>query len=459
MVPGSAWSVWFKDVATRNRRVNGGSERETSTTEIGVLDLVSTDVGNLKMTDSKQGGPPGQDDPDRTSKRVVRPKVKARSIPGASDLLQNIPGVGLDSPGSDTETREVAVDPSLMQRCAAEMEDVTEEIVIDPELIQACRPDDPDGDPPDAPIPDIVRERLEAARTGQYVKIDPGQSAPAGPVPGVSPRAPASVPPVPSESRPADRRGDSNSGVRLVVVVLVGILMLILGLIFGGVTLFVILTSGSEAPVTVSEPTAESLPLPVDTNRSTSAPEPEQPIVHHPEPAQPSPSPTAPIALVPAPMPAGPEPTPEETVEEPESPDEEPREAPPAPESSPTPPAAELAELPERLLVPVTFAPGSASPEEVDTAGIRRIAVLVTQERGVRMELIGFCTDPDGLSGAEAAALGRSRAESVRDLLRAQGPSRRRFSARGARDDESLGGSGGASTNGNRRLVILRPNR
>lgn len=382
------------------------------------------------MTDSRQGGPPSNGDPDRTSKRSVRPQESTSPTVGVSDLLRNIPDLDLDSPRSDIETREVNVDPSLVERCAEAHEDVTEEIIIDPDLIAACRPDDPDGDPPDASIPDIIQQRLDAARTGQYVKLTPDE-----PVVRAVKRKPPPVAATPAAGVP--RQVEVKKGISLTIVVVIGLIMLVLGLGVGGAVVFITFAGSFASPTATMEPTPEPAPL-----------TPDSPLLSEPAPPPATKAPPRPNALVPAPEPAQPEPTAE--AEEPEP---HPAVAPPGPS------IAELTELPDRLVIPVTFAPSGEEPATIDEEGIVRVAALITQTRGVRMELVGYSAESDGVSGVDAALLRRRRAEAVRDLLRSHGPSRRRFSMRGARDDETLAGVPGAAASAEARHVLLIPMR
>ena len=88
---------------------------------------------------------------------------------------------------------------------------------------------------------------------------------------------------------------------------------------------------------------------------------------------------------------------------------------------------------------------------DVDRAGMERVAGVVIADRRARFELVGFSTVEDGVGAEEALELGRARAEAALELLRALGPSRRRFSVRAARHDERRS----ADASGPRFLVEL----
>jgi flagellar motor protein MotB len=360
------------------------------------------------------------DDTERTQERKDLPWVAGSAVPtGASDLLKNAsrPDVGLSQ--EDIETREVSVAPELIALAAQAHEEAIEELEITASMMESCQVGDPDTTAKYmSPVPPVPQA---------YVQHHGASSvAVGGPVV-------LSVSTGTSMSTSTSTRGESPSGGRgFAVAVLFGLAMMLVGTFVGGGLVYLALRD--DVARDGLAPAPSSAPWPATEVRQPALPAAPLPIAV-PAPSVPPPSPAPPAAAVPAPPPV-PSPSPEPSL---------------ALVPQPSQAATEPAGTPARTVVPVSFAPGSDRPMDVDRAGMERVAGVVIAARHARFELVGFSTVEDGVGAEEALELGRARAEAVLELLRALGPSRRRFSMRAARPGEQRS----ADTSGPRYLVEL----
>ena len=292
---------------------------------------------------------------------------------------------------------------------------------------------------------------------------------------------------IPPESSAYDGRDSAYSAppatqqegfrVGLFALALSTVVALILGVVIGGVVVAV-LYLGNEDHAQVAEHAegarGNSTPLPVAST------EPMAPAVAVVAPIPiVAAAPRAPITTPPAlatatgensavspPETPGPQSAP--AVDEPPSTEaqaeEAPAEAPPPSNEQPSESprssaglAADATDLPDVMLLPIAFRTGSSRAEQSDEVAIERIAAIMTENRRLRVEVIGLVNPGEGVDADRALGLALMRAEAAVERIRAHGPSRRRFGARAVGSDDEL--EGNPTAEGFQRAAVLRVTR
>jgi outer membrane protein OmpA-like peptidoglycan-associated protein len=379
--------------------------------------------------------------PDVPPGFVKRTLMGMPSIPVSKPRAPMPPVAQPSFPTDGDVTREYSIDAKAIEAAALALSDgqvssETRELDMDPSLIEACRAafqgddeaeESPHHEPSEATVTASHLSGPGASaddpdRTNRFFK----ESSPSGEISVHEPSVDVSMPmasPVPIASSGSrvppppkvPRVSQPQQGVGMGLLLGVSITTMLIGSLIGGVVVFLLVTNqardGVVEEVRDGERPAEARVDPVEV------PAPVAPPVIADDPA-----PVAP------PVTAQPEPT----------------------------PVGELTALPDELIVPVGFRAGEPEPESVDGPAIERIASLMTSERSIRVELVGHCDPSDGFTTDEPCALGHRRAEAVQELIRAHGPSRRRFGIRAAPGDERIALTGGSAPDGLLRMVLLR---
>lgn len=106
-----------------------------------------------------------------------------------------------------------------------------------------------------------------------------------------------------------------------------------------------------------------------------------------------------------------------------------------------TPPRPVIADSDPRLapylrgiVFPMEFHDGRVAERSVDPAALSRVIALMTEDRGLRCEIIGYTTVAEA---DRSATLGAMRARRLKGLIAGRGPSRSRFATRGGRLGQS----------------------
>lgn len=258
-----------------------------------------------------------------------------------------------------------------------------------------------DGLPPFALLEKIEHIPADPDRTSEYVK-DSGMADPAeidpGPLPPTS--EPSSPPPSPATETVQTQPPPSRRGFSAAALIWSNLITITVGIV-AGVTL---------APH-LSLPTLEGPRAATIASDS-----------HRPSPAEiPPPAPQIPPPPVAAD--AG-----RQAATDGATDSQEPTTA--------TTPVEPLQQLPDRMVLPMSFPPGEDDPASFDDETLRRIAEIIESSRTLRVELIGFASTSEGLGPALAQVVAERRAIAAEDQMRTYGLSRRRFASRAARPDE-----------------------
>ncbi len=440
--------------------------------------------------------------------------IVPESLSRAPDIKRPTP-----APLPPEHTRRVAIDPLLLAETIPRDQEVTKKSIPLPELLErsANRDDDslrwaaePDiaagrgGIPPFASMEEL--EHLSyPGPPGQLAEDEaktPSQT-PLPPPPQRSPPPPPDVPPPPPTSgiaeivrdepelgRPSPSNGyvspervsagyevrdsaysatSDMAGASRIQIGLLGLFLsvsmaMVIGIVVGGALVWALYVGRTDptvvAPVQESEtsdlpaPVASADPLPPAPPVATPAPPtreaPPPPVVPSPAPEPtPPPEPALPVASEEPPQPSV------EVVDEPSG--EPPSETPVDPPPNSGALSAESVDLPDVARLPIDFRPGSSRPVQVDDAVIERIAEIMTENRRLRLEVVGHVASEEGVDAERVENLARLRAEAAVERIRSHGPSRRRFGARAAAEGEQLTGT--ATPEGLQRVSVFRVTR
>lgn len=375
----------------------------------------------------------GDDDAERTSKLPSLDESSAEILVERRPEEGAAAASGAEAEAGETERASPAPVEPLPHEASDEV--VTDLVVIPPEIRDRPRGADgaaPVGPPraPAAPSPDGAPPAPPAP------PVAPVASSAAGPARPSSSEAPS------GESAEATGRTPRRIRISLAGVVLVAALALAAGAAIGGAVM--LYAFGGSVSTRVSlEPTAVA-PEPI----AATEPLPPQTLTFQP-PGAATGQPTAPAAQPMAPGPAA-QPRPAPPSGPPTAPATEPVPATPSPPAAPATPTAASApsapevapprrgeELPDRLVLPISFEAGHLTPTVADDEALEALAAAMMERPRMRFEVVAFPAVGERATVEGLETLSRRRARVTVELLRGLGPSGRRFTSRAAGPDET----------------------